>query len=60
MPPDTCLGKRIRKVLLAIVKLPQVELPKILPSFTLQYPIKGGMEEVKDTIEALLTEGIIE
>jgi hypothetical protein len=36
-------------MVLATVKIPQVELPKIPPSFTLQSPIKGGMEEVKDT-----------
>jgi hypothetical protein len=38
--------KRIPKVLPATVKIPQKELPKIPPSFTPQYPIKGGMEEV--------------
>ena len=52
--------KRIPKILLATVKIPQVELPKIPPSFTPQYPVKGGIEEVKDTIQTLLKEGIIE
>jgi hypothetical protein len=45
---------------LATVKIPQVELPKIPPSSTSQYPIKGGMEELKDTKETLLKEAIIE
>jgi hypothetical protein len=52
--------KRISKILLATIKVLQVELPKILPSFTPQYPIKDGMEEVKDTIQMLLKEVIIE
>jgi hypothetical protein len=52
--------KRIPKILLAPVKIPQVELPKIPPSLTPQSPIKGGMEEVKDTIQTLLEEAIIE
>jgi hypothetical protein len=51
--------KRIPNILLATVKIPQIELPKILLSFTPQYPIKG-MKEVKDTIQTLLKEGIIE
>jgi hypothetical protein len=52
--------KRIPKILLATVKIPQVELSKMPPPFTPQYPIKGGMEEVKDTIQTLLKEDIIE
>ena len=52
--------QRIPKILLATAKIPQVELPKIPPSFTPQYPVKGGIEEVKDTIQTLLKEGIIE
>jgi hypothetical protein len=52
--------KRIPTILLATVKIPQVELSKMPPSFTPQYLIKGGMEEVKDTIQTLLKEGIIE
>ena len=52
--------KRLPKALLAIVKIPQVELTKIPRSFTPQCPIKGGKEEVKDTIQTLLTEGFIE
>ena len=52
--------KRISKILLATIKVLQLELPKIPPSFIPQYPIKGGMEEVKDTIQMLLKEVIIE
>ena len=52
--------KRIPTILLATVKIPQVELSKMPPPFTPQYPIKGGMEEVKDTIQTLLKEDIIE
>lgn len=52
--------KRIPRVLLAIVKIPQIEFPKIPPSFTSQYSKKSGMEEVKETIETLLKENIIE
>ena len=52
--------KRIPTILLATVKIPQVELSKMPPSFTPQHLIKGGMEEVKDTIQTLLKEGIIE
>lgn len=36
------------------------EFPKIQSSFTPQYPIKEGMEEVKGTIESLLNENITE
>ena len=52
--------ERLPKVLWATVKIPQLELPKIPPSFTTQYLIIGGKEEVKDTIKTLLTRGIIE
>lgn len=54
--------KRIPGVVLATVKIPKIEFPKIPPSFTTQYPIKWGreMEEVKETIETLLKENIIE
>ena len=51
--------KRIPTILLATVKIPQVELSKMPPSFTPPYLITGGMEEVKDTIQTLLKEGII-
>ena len=47
-------------MLLATVKIPQVELSKMPSSFTPQYPINGRMEEVKNTIQTLLKEVIIE
>ena len=54
--------KSIRKyyVNLAEVKIEPVKLPKIPPTFTAQYPIKGGMAEISDTVQTLLKEGIIE
>lgn len=54
--------KSIRKyyVNLAEVKIEPVKLPKIPPTFTAQYPIKGGMAEISDTVQILLKEGIIE
>jgi hypothetical protein len=47
-------------MLLATVKITQVEFSKMPPSFVQQYLIKGGMEEVKDIIQTLFKEGIIE
>ena len=47
-------------MLLATLKITQVEFSKMPPSFVQQYLIKGGMEEVKDTIQTLLKEDIIE
>ena len=34
-------------------------LPKIKPSFTPQYPIKGGIEQIAKTVQELLKEGVI-
>lgn len=36
--------------------IPQVELPKIPPSFTKQYPSKGGNEEINETVKNLKKE----
>lgn len=54
--------KRISKfhVNLAEVKIEPVILPKTRPSFTPQYPIKGGIEEITETIKNMIKEGIIE
>lgn len=45
---------------LAEVKIEPVVLPKTKPSFTSQYPIKGGIEEITKTIKNMIKEGIIE
>lgn len=60
--PDFLNFKRIPKVHahLAEVKIEPVILPDTPPTFTAQYPIKGGMEEITETIKTLLKEGIIE
>ena len=58
--PNFFSYNRIPKMLLATVKIPQVELSKMPSSFTPQYPINGRMEEVKNTIQTLLKEVIIE
>uniref|UniRef100_M3Z4H7 Reverse transcriptase domain-containing protein n=1 Tax=Mustela putorius furo TaxID=9669 RepID=M3Z4H7_MUSPF len=45
---------------LTTVKVEPIVLPKIKPCFTPQYPIKGGKQEITDTISDLLKRGIIE
>lgn len=59
--PDYLKIKTIKKNFtnLAEVKVEPVKLPKIKPSFTPQYPIKGGMEAITDTLNTLLKEGIV-
>lgn len=53
--------KKIKKLMvnLAEVKVEPVRLPPIKPCFTPQYPIKGGMESITETVQLLLKEGII-
>ena len=48
------------QVCLSTVKMPPVELPKIPPTYTKQYPLKGGHQEIDVQIGKLLQEGIIE
>lgn len=59
--PEFLQYKKIKKVYtnLAEVKLEPVMLFKIKPSFTPQYPIKGGIEEITKTVQELLRKGII-
>jgi hypothetical protein len=45
---------------LAEVKVKPILLPEIQPSFTKQYPLKGGHDEVTACINTLIDEGIIE
>lgn len=42
------------------VTIEPVVLPPIPPSFTAQYPLKGGHEEVTATLQTLIERGIIE
>ncbi|XP_059120184.1 uncharacterized protein LOC131911818 [Peromyscus eremicus] len=60
--PDFLNNKRIAKVRcnLAEVKIQPIKLPHTPPTFTAQYPIKGGIKEITETIQTLLKEGIIE
>lgn len=59
--PDFLQFKKIKKYIcnLAEVKIEPVKLPSIPPSFTPQYPIKGGIPEITQMVKDLLKEGII-
>lgn len=64
--PDWCWYKKlkfchsVKSCSLSTVSISPVEISPILPSFTKQYPLQGGHEEITKTIEKLLKEGIIE
>lgn len=64
--PDWCWYKKlkfchsVKSCSLPTVSISPVEISHILPSFTKQYPLKGGHKEITKTIEKLLKEGIIE
>lgn len=45
---------------LSQVRIQPVELPKIPPSFTKQYSLKGGHKEIDDTVLKLLKADFIE
>lgn len=58
MLPNFLDYKRIPRI--ATVKISKIEFPKTPPSFTSQYPIKGEMEGVEETIVSLLNENLTE
>lgn len=59
--PSFLNNKKIKKIScnLAEVKVEPVVLPAIKPSFTPQYPIKGGIKEITETLKDLIKEGVI-
>lgn len=59
--PEWLPIKRLKfQCCLSNVKIDPVKLPYTPPSFTPQYPIKGGLEDIDKKLNELLKEGIVE